>query len=209
MNKLFIIGLPRTGTTSICAALLNLDFKVAHTALTKQSFALADVIADTPCFCDYRQLDQLFPNSLFVYTERQIESWLPSIQILLQKMLKFKQAGGHFNPVFQRCFNEIFELWTGDNPLSAEHLTHCFQLQQQAVFDYFDQRNDLLRIDVSKPGSFTALLEFIGKPIKQNIEFPHLNAGRMVTAWYDIKHPNKVNSNAHGPERRKFFDYVG
>ncbi|RYE30840.1 MAG: sulfotransferase family protein, partial [Sphingobacteriales bacterium] len=31
MKKIFIIGLPRTGTTSISVALLNYGLKVAHT----------------------------------------------------------------------------------------------------------------------------------------------------------------------------------
>jgi hypothetical protein len=208
MNKVFIIGLPRTGTTSICAALLEHDFKVAHTALTKQSFELADVIADTPCFADYRQLDQLFPGSLFVYCQRDIITWLPSIQMLLDKMLKFKQAGGHFNPVIERCFNEAFQLWTCKNPLDTKHLTLCYQQHQQAILTYFKGRNDLLSIDVSETDSLKTLLQFLGKPAPKNIEFPQLNANRMITAWRDIKHPNKINSNAIGPERRKFFDYA-
>ena len=87
MNKLFIIGLPRTGTTSISVALLDYGFKVAHTAYTKRAFELADVISDAPCFCDYQELDKLFPNSKFVYLDRALTSWVPSVQMLLNKML--------------------------------------------------------------------------------------------------------------------------
>ena len=188
--------------------MLNHDFKVAHTALTKQSFALADVIADTPCFTDFRPLDQIFPGSLFVYSERNIESWLPSVQMLLDKMLKYEESGGHFNPVIERCFNETFQLWTCEKPLETKHLTQCYKQHKQTIFEYFDGRNDLLHLDVSQSGSLEALLLFLGRPAHKNAELPHLNANRMITAWRDIKHPNKVNSNAIGPERRRFFDYV-
>ncbi|WP_320819085.1 sulfotransferase, partial [Thalassolituus sp.] len=42
MSKIFIIGLPRTGTTSISVALLELGFLVAHTAFTKKAFEVAE-----------------------------------------------------------------------------------------------------------------------------------------------------------------------
>lgn len=208
MNKLFIIGLPRTGTTSISAALMEYNFKVAHTAFTKQTFELADVFSDTPCYCDYPQLDSLFPNSKFIYLNRAIKKWIPSMRMLLTKMQKNLSTDGHFNPIMKRCFNSTFELLTTDEPLSIEHLTRCYQQHQQDVGEYFSNRNDFLSIDVSHPNSLKKLLDFIGIPFTGNPHFPHLNAGRMVTTWKDIKHHNKVNSNASGPERRKFLDYM-
>ncbi len=50
MSKLFIIGLPRTGTTSISVALLEMGLLVAHTAFTKKAFEVADAISGAPCF---------------------------------------------------------------------------------------------------------------------------------------------------------------
>ncbi|TDR20715.1 sulfotransferase [Marinicella litoralis] len=208
MNKLFIIGLPRTGTTSVSLALLDHHFKVAHTAFTKRTFELADVFSDTPCYCDYQQLDTLFPNSKFIYLDRAVESWIPSIQMLLGKMQKNLSDKGHFNPIMKRCFNQTFELLTTDQPLHGAHLKHCYQGHQQQVFNYFSARDDFLNLDVSCQGSLSTLLQFLGIDCHEGLDFPHVNAGRMVTTWKDIKHPNKVNSNAVGSERRKFFDYA-
>jgi hypothetical protein len=56
-EKIFIIGLPRSGTTSICSVMLELGYSVAHTAYTQKTFDNAQVIADTPIFADYKQLD--------------------------------------------------------------------------------------------------------------------------------------------------------
>ncbi len=207
MNKLFIIGLPRTGTTSICAALLDHDLKVAHTALTKQAFELADVVADTPCFCDYQQLDQMFPDSKFVYLQRNLAHWIPSIQMLLTKIMNHIQQGQHLHPLIQRCFDACFGILSAANPLDATHLAQCYATHQQHIKNHFTQRNQLLSIDISDKNSWHQLLKFLGKP-EDHKRFPHINSSRMITAWKDIKHPNKVNSNAIGPERRKFFDYA-
>jgi len=208
MNKLFIIGLPRTGTTSVSMALLEQGFKVAHTAFTKRTFELAEVFSDTPCFCDYPQLDALFPNSKFVYLNRNIDLWIASIRMLLTKMQKNLRPEGHFNPIMKRCFNTTFELLTTDHPLHSDHLRHCYQQHQRQVYAYFSARDDFLATDVSSPKGLTNLLDFLGISNNDNLDFPHLNAGRMVTTWKDIKHPNKINSNAVGTERRKFFDYA-
>jgi hypothetical protein len=37
--------------------------------------------------------------------------------------------------------------------------------------------------------------------------FPHLNVGKLVDNWKDIKHIHKINPNIAGREGRKFFDY--
>ena len=207
MNKLFIIGLPRTGTTSVSAAILDCGLKVAHTALTKESFRLADAISDTPCFCDYRQLDKLFPSSKFVYLDRDITSWIPSIRMLLTKMQSYLDKPHHFNPVLKRCFTDTFELKNDIDTLSDAHLSYCYQKHQHQVFEYFSQRNDLLRINVKDKNSLRDLFSFINIPSPTSSAFPHLNSGRMITAWKDIKHPNKVDSNAFGKHRKQFFDY--
>jgi hypothetical protein len=212
MNKLFIIGLPRTGTTSISVALLDYGFNVAHTAYTKRAFELADVISDSPCFCDYPQLDKLFPGSKFVYLERDLKLWVPSMQMLINKMrANLDLKSGIFNPILKRTFNTVFELSSTPVPDDIEHLEKCYQQHKQGVLEYFENRDDLISIDVSKPSSLSELLAFIGisagSDLHLGLDFPHLNIGRKVACWKEHRHPNKVNSNAAGIEQRKFFVY--
>lgn len=225
MNKVFVIGLPRTGTTSISVAMLDYGFKTAHTAYTKHAFELADFISDSPCFSDYKELDRLFPNSKFVYLERDLEVWIPSIQMLLQKMQhSLMPITGVFSPVLKRSINEVFDLYIPTNEFSftkkkqrkyilnekafeSEHLINCYQNHRDGVYDYFQGRNDFLSINISHNGSFGELLDFLNVDHPRDIEFPHLNIGRHVADWKEHKHPNKVNSNSAGLERRKFFDY--
>jgi hypothetical protein len=206
MNKLFIIGLPRTGTTSISVALLEY-FKVAHTCYTKRAFELADVISDCPCFSDYQQLEVLFPESKFVYLQRSLEQWLPSIQMLLKKMLPRLNSDDYVNPILKRSFGQTFDLNNGENPLDKAHLTKCYQRHEQGVEDYFYGRDNLLNIDITQADSLSMLLGFLGLEYPSDTQFPHLNIGKLVDNWNDIKHIHKINPNLAGSEGRKFFDY--
>ena len=208
MNKLFIIGLPRTGTTSISVALLEHDLMVAHTAFTKRAFELADVVSDAPCFSDYKELDELFPGSKFVYLDRDLDNWIPSIQMLLKKMaVRLDPITGVFSPVLKRSFNEIFALTTTKDPYTKEHLEACYLKHKKEVFEYFSDRDDFFNVNLSHENSLVALLEFLELEVTENKEFPHLNIGRHVAGWKEFKHPNKVNANSAGEEHRKLFDY--
>jgi hypothetical protein len=212
MNKIFIIGLPRTGTTSICVALLQLGLKVAHTAYTKRAFELADAIADAPCFSDYAQLDQLFPGAKFVYLQRAPDLWVPSMQRLLTKMLpQLHDPLGYLHPLLKRSMKQSFALETYASPLQEDHLIHCYQRHQQQVNEYFTHRDDLLELDISQAGSLRRLIDFLGMEGKSNTtadDFPHLNIGKQVDSWKAFKHPNKINALSAGVDHKKFFDYT-
>lgn len=208
MNKLFIIGLPRTGTTSISVALLDYGFKVAHTAFTKQAFHLADAISDAPCFSDYQQLDALFPGSKFIYLERDLDKWIPSIVMLLTKMQdNIDLKSGSFSPVLKRSFHAIFGSLDQPDGFSETRLRQCYLTHQSQVFEYFKNRDDLLKLDVSECNGLGRLLDFLNIDHQGNLNFPHVNKGKFVDHWKDTKHPNKVNPNSAGIEHRKFFDY--
>lgn len=207
MSKIFIIGLPRTGTTSISVAMLEAGFKVAHTAFSQATFELADVVSDAPCFSDFEQLDRLFPGSIFVYLQRELSQWIPSMQRLLIKMEPHLiPKSGHFNPVLKRSFSETFSLDHQDL-FSEKHLTDCYLRHQLHVKTYFKGRNDFIEINLSEPSSFQTLFSFLGLSCGKRQEFPHLNKGTQVANWKAYKHPNKVNSLSSGKSHRRFFDY--
>lgn len=184
---------------------------------------LADAVSDAPCFSDYQQLDRLFPNAKFVYLDRPLDKWLPSMQMLLGRMLvHLDKDKGRFHPVMKRSFNHCFDIWQVDDVFDDSHLTACYLRHQQQVLDYFTGRDDFIALDISVTGSFAALLQFIGLPKPNTTEFPQLNfpqlstlqlsfpqlnMGRNVASWDEYKHPNKISANASGPDKRKFFDY--
>ncbi len=204
-KKIFIIGLPRTGTTSICVALLNLGYKVAHTAYTQPCIDTAEVIADTPVFCDYQSLDQQYPKSKFIYLTRSLELWLPSIRQLLQRMHKnIVRRDGGFNPILKRCYQNTFSPFELDDFTQDEFLTVCYQAHQREVFSYFENRaSDLLTIDVSKSDAYEQMLKFLPLPvIDENIVeglakkvFEKINVGGKITAWNKVRNELKIDSH--------------
>lgn len=208
-QKVIFIGLPRTGTTSVSVALLEQGLKVAHMAFTKAAFMQADAISDAPCFSDFKQLDELFPEAKFVYLDRELDSWVPSMQMLLSRMLPHLDAKtGRFHPIMKRSFRHSFGVGMVENPQDEQHLIDCYQRHKAEVVNYFAGRHDLLSIDVSQQGALGQLLAFMGLAATENQQnFPKLNVGRNVASWDEYKHPNKISANASGPEKRKFFDY--
>lgn len=227
--KIIIIGLPRTGTTSVSVALLEQGLKVAHMAFTKEAFMQADAISDAPCFSDFQQLDTLFPKAKFVYLTRDLSAWVPSMQMLLSRMLPhLDDKTGRFHPILKRSFRHTFGVGDVTDPQDAAHLMACYQKHQQHVQRYFADREDVLTLDISADDSLNQLLRFLAikpehklaatthklneTPIRDTAKsmpftFPKLNVGRNVASWDEYKHPNKVSSNAAGPDKRKYFNY--
>jgi len=202
MNKIFIIGLPRTGTTSVCAAMLDLGFRVAHTAYTDRSFNEAQVIADTPIFCDYQHLDKAYPDAKFIYLTRTMDKWLPSIGQLLARMhVNLIREDGGFNPIIKRCYKTVFAPYNLENINDVAFLTQCYQQHEQQVQQYFrGRKNRFLAIDISVEHSYLELLDFLNIDHNKvdNLSFEKLNVGGKVTAWKDIKNTLKVDSTNKG-----------
>ncbi len=201
-NKIFIIGLPRTSTTSLCTTMLELGFTTAHTAYTKQAINEAQALADSPIFCDFKHLDKYYPNSKFIYLERDLTFWLPSIRQLLKRMLvNLQRSDGGFNIHIKRSFQTIFD---GLNEARLEQdsfLQSCYQNHKTSVLNYFKKRpEDLLLINLSQEGDFKRLLHFldIDASKSQIKHFPHINKAGKVTAWKQIKHPLKIESTRAG-----------
>mgnify|MGYP000501211359 CR=1 FL=1 len=185
--------------------MLNLGFTTAHTAYTQQTMEQAQVIADTPVFCDYQTLDAEYPNAKYIYLTRKAELWLPSIKQLLQRMYKnLQRTDGGFNPVLKRCYNQVFFPLTQENIEQDQFLLTCYQKHFQGAKAFFKGREqDLLIIDVSEPNSYCALVEFLAINTQDNLNekdqgFEHINIGGKVTAWKKVKHPLKIEATLRG-----------
>lgn len=201
-GKIFIIGLPRTATTSVCLAMLEQGFKTAHNAYTQDAFIQAQVLADTPIFCDYQKLDKHYPNSKFIYLTRSPEKWLPSIKQLLQRMIvNLQRTDGGFNPHLKRCYNEIFSPLNEENLNSDEFLLNCYNRHQQGIEAYFkDRSQDLLTIDVGDESSYLKMLAFLDIDSSKAREggFKQINLGGKVKAWQGLHNKLKVESTNNG-----------
>jgi hypothetical protein len=85
--RVFGIGLSKTGTSSLGAALDQLGYLHAHfqnpftnEIMTDQDFMLFDAVTDTPASLRFETLYYAFPNAKFVVTERGLEDWADSFK---------------------------------------------------------------------------------------------------------------------------------
>ncbi len=182
--------------------MLEQGFKTAHNAYTQDSFSQAQVLADTPIFCDYQKLDKDFPNSQFIHLTRDPELWLPSIKQLLQRMIvNLQRTDGGFNPHIKRCYSAVFSPLTDDNINSDEFLLDCYTRHQQGISEHFkDRPQDLLTIDVSDEESYFAMLSFLNIDREKAREggFKQINIGGKVRAWQHLNNVLKVESTNKG-----------
>lgn len=182
-NKIFGIGLPKTGTTTLNKALNLLgvaslhcvgDFRemIHNTGLYNFPKVRIDQRTKTPIewkaltnFGEWHwpQLDQTFPGSLFILTLRDIESWLSSCRKghKTNSPRKGRQSKSALDTFGTRCFNEDRFRWV-------------FEEHQRRVREYFKEREDLLTINIGAQPDWDALCRFLDVPVPDQ-PFPHEN----------------------------------
>ena len=197
-SKIFVLGLPRTGTTSICVSMLNLGYQVAHTAYTTPCFNAAEVVANVPIFSHFQEIDTQYPNARYIFLERNLDTWLPSIKGLLNRLHNniVCETGGH-HPLLKESYLRVFRPFNIDSINNLDHLRSCYERHETHVKHYFQDKR-FLSIDVSKPQSYQHLLSFLDKSsvgrTATNTDFEHVNKKNKITYWKSLSHPNKISS---------------
>lgn len=198
MSKIFIVSLPRTGTTSACLHFLNMGFKVAHTAFSQTTIDSAQVLADTPIFVDYISLHKQYPDAKFMYLERPLEQWLPSIRRLLRSVRKPLINGKSiFDADVERCFEVSFPGFVALNQHSDEYLKLCYAQHRAGLEAYLSGVSaPVLYVDITEQDSHKKIHSFCSSKSFVSSEplFPHVNKGGRIAYWDSIEHPNKVAS---------------
>lgn len=191
MNKIFSIGLSRTGTRSVSDALDILGYNIEHTPhiwsdLMVGEFQIPeewDGISDMPAATYFQEWDQEYPGSKFILTTRPVEGWVESMRWLLLGRDELKQV----DPT------SLF-------PRGANYRTLCFSERilrnkwwehHTLVFKYFENRlGDLLTLDITRPKKWEKLCGFLEKDIP-DVSFPHENKRRRRTQQEKIAQRNR------------------
>ena len=176
-RKVFGVGLPRTGTTSLSAALNALGLPTKHVICNQELFSEFVGFTDTPIWCDYKLLDSKFPNSCFILLKRDVESWLDSFENTRMKAsfnsdMERRRKGISPSPegiMNQRCFYQIFQA----EVYEREVFRRAFLRHEEEVGAYFSGRNDFLSMELGDPESWPKLVEFLRS--KFELSFPHRN----------------------------------
>jgi hypothetical protein len=180
--KVFGIGLTKTGTASLHAALEQLGYRSLHWGgfetlarvckaideskpmlhyLDPELDAFSDIFAITHYF---HLADVQYPRSKFILTLRDLEQWLESRRLHVEKNQQRRAAGEYWEDV------EVdIDGW------ATEYRRH-----EAVVRGYFARRpDDLLVLDIPAGVGWEPLCRFLGKPLPE-APFPWENRFR---AW--------------------------
>jgi len=163
--KIFCIGYPKTGTTSLANALnilgyTTLDWPRAYIRpkegwvnyFKKSKFdAFSDAPLNDPGL--FKSLDKAFPNSKFILTLRDEKDLIESWRVFF--------------------YGTIWEI----EPKTMDEIIHPYRKHKKEVIEYFaDKPDKLLVLNIFEDDSWANLCNFLGCNIP-NVDFPHKNQG--------------------------------
>jgi hypothetical protein len=168
--KVFGIGLNKTGTSSLHAALELLGFRSLHfggldtyehtlraiderkpmlSYLDPEPDAISDVVTVTYYFY---VADAQYPGSKFILTLRDIDEWLDSRRRHVERNQRMKEAGEYDGPFL----TVDLDTWV------AEYRRH-----EAVVRTYFANRPRDLLCFRPADGDWSQLCEFLGRPVPE------------------------------------------
>ncbi|KKM25642.1 hypothetical protein LCGC14_1592960 [marine sediment metagenome] len=186
-NKIFGIGLPRTGTSSLSKALRMLGFDVKHSAgrfqmyrymtnpnkrhLPRYTLNFLDRgkeggfqgLTDTPANLLYKDLNLVYPNSKFILTIRKDnEAWHKSCEYHY----------GHHDPKNRGDTLRYFRTKLfGSLKYDHDCFQRVYEKHDQEVVDYFKDKDNLLIMDITSGDYWETLCPFLGVAIPDK-DFP-------------------------------------
>jgi hypothetical protein len=169
--KVFGIGLSRTGTKSLNAALRLLGFDIHHyptdpitarEVITGSPYSIldrCDGLTDLHAAVRFRQLDASHPGSKFILTTREKERWLASCR------RHFEHYRPETKPPFLRSMivrlrREIY----GVAAFDAIAFSAAYDRHVESVMTHFAGRSGLLVIDIPRGDGWDLLCPFLEKP---------------------------------------------
>ena len=183
MEKIFIIGCHKTGTTSVSRALTEFGYTFIHEPHSyayikhessgeydelKIPISKFDVFNDSPWnHADlYKWLYKNYPNAKFILTIRDTESWLGSYS-RWEKRANIKKRW-FYKPISQRCYG--VDDFLANKTLMAQK----YNQRNAEIIEFFKDKGDFLLFDIENNNGWKDICEFLGKDIP-NIPFPHRN----------------------------------
>jgi Sulfotransferase domain len=181
-NKIFIISMPKSMTTSTTLFLKNYNYNTMHwiggyvnlNNLEKKSteffinFAKDyDVCSDTPYHLLFKELDSHYKNSKFIYINRNKEDWARSC-------LKHIKITGldYFESINYENIKLFKDLTDKNNFL---HLIEKYKIHNNAVLEYFKNKNNFLYLEANDINKEEKICNFLNIEFNKNITFPREN----------------------------------
>jgi len=189
-EKIFVIGLSRTGTSSMHRALRHYGYRSLHwvnhltgalpDALDHHLF---DAFSDINISAVFESLYFQFPSARFIWTERPAASWSRSVEAHYRNFAGVTHPSELLSPAHALRFGarngEIHaSVYANHDSWSAAHA--AYQTRVEAFFAD-KPAEKLLRISVTSGEEWDPISEFLDRPTP-DAPFPHANAAPSETA---------------------------
>jgi hypothetical protein len=183
-QKVFGLGLSKTGTSSLGVALNILGIKTIHyphdrrtlAELRTGNYSLSILeeyrgVVDIPVAPYFAQLDRIYPNSKFILTVRDKLSWLRSIETHWRS----RNARMNKDPQYKEFAQFISACVYGTLQYNKDRFLYVYDTHVRNVQHYFKHRSeDLLILDICGGDGWEKLCSFLGLSIPK-VRFPHAN----------------------------------
>ena len=174
----------KTGTTTMNRALTSLGYSVSPdswkliTSIVKADWASVqkhidryDAFEDNPIPQIFKELDAMYPNSKFILTVRDSESWYKSVKYHIDNLR---------SPMHEWVFGKGFSI-------PAKNKSHTIRIYEEHIAEvqahFKDRPDDLLVYDLKNHSDWPVLCDFLNKSIP-NADYPHANQSNYKTPKY-------------------------
>jgi len=190
--KVFCIGFHKTGTSSLGRALRQLGYRVtgpndiSNPNVAQEVYATAfklveefDAFRDNPWPLLYKELDQRYPGSKFIFTMRPADSWIKSVVV---------NFGRGVTPMREWIYGVGCP--KGNEAIYLER----YERHNREVLEHFRGRRDnFLALEITAGEGWEKLCEFLNKTAP-DAPFPHVN-----TAVQRKEHFKKLQDSKSEP----------
>lgn len=203
------VGFQKTGTSSLREALKILGYRVKDTSerallpILKGKYSKIlrmlknfDAVEDTPWYMIYKELDELIPNSKFILTIRDEESWYLSVK-------------KHIGDLRSAHHEWIYGRGKGLPKEDKQNTIDVYNRHNKEVVAYFkDRPKDLLVIDFTKGDKWEKLCAFLGKEIPDE-PFPHYNKSSKSSREVKMKRIKFMRKQIRNTLKIKYISILG
>ena len=206
-KKIFCIGLSRTGTKSLTAALYILGYNIIHYPHDKKifeelsngdcNFSLLndyDGISDITISPYYAQLEKLYPNSKFILTLRDKEAWLKSFEKHWSDRPPFDDPTQ--SKIYMKVRRFLRASVYGTYKFNRERMSYVYDLHLKNVLEYFKEKpNFLLKLNIFEENAWKKLCDFLNlSPI--NTLFPNVKTNEQLSKISNFLSYKKVKNRS-------------
>ncbi len=178
-EKIFGIGLTRTGTKSLAGAMYILGYTVKHSPKSIDEVREYDFLCDIIISSRYKFLDCVYPKAKFILTIRDVESWIKSNQQHASRYASRRKKKSVHRIPLRRAENRF--LTFGITYFDEQIYRKVQKTFHEEIYNYFENNytnpiKKLLTLDICEGGGWEKLCPFLEKEIPDR-PFPHKNWG--------------------------------